>query len=184
MQVQIEASDLEGVRILRPYTHEDHRGQYVMLYNKQQFQQHDINLNFVEDDISISHRNVIRGVHGDKRTWKLISCLHGRFYLIVANNNPESNQYRQWRSFMLSDRNRMQVLVPPLFGNGHLVLSETAIFHYKQSAYYNPDHQFTIRWNDPDFNFWWPTKEPILSRRDEEGDTTLINANQAIQTSS
>jgi dTDP-4-dehydrorhamnose 3,5-epimerase len=61
------------------------------------------------------------------------------------------------------------VLVPPMHGNGHLVMSETAIFHYKQTTYYNPKGQFTYPWNDPRLNIWWPTKTPILSRRDEEG---------------
>jgi dTDP-4-dehydrorhamnose 3,5-epimerase len=70
---------------------------------------------------------------------------------------------------VLSDRNRHQVLVPPKYGNGHLVLSERAIFQYKQSTYYDPTRQFTYMWNDPKFNIWWPVKEPILSRRDEVG---------------
>ena len=72
-------------------------------------------------------------------------------------------------SFTLSDKNRHQVIIPPKFGNGHLVLSSMAIFHYKQNTYYNPEGQFTITWNDPEYNFWWPVKKPILSRRDEYG---------------
>jgi len=58
------------------------------------------------------------------------------------------------------------VLVPPKFGNGHLVLSELAIFHYKQSTYYNRADQFTLLWNDPKLDIWWPISNPILSRRD------------------
>jgi len=67
----------------------------------------------------------------------------------------------------LSDQNRLQVLVPPKFGNGHLVLNEQAIFHYKQSTNYNFAGQFTLSWNDPELNIWWPIKNPIVSRRDE-----------------
>jgi dTDP-4-dehydrorhamnose 3,5-epimerase len=64
----------------------------------------------------------------------------------------------------------MQVLIPPKHGNGHLVLSETSIFHYKQSTYYDPAGQFTYRWNEPRFNIWWPVRDPILSMRDERGE--------------
>jgi dTDP-4-dehydrorhamnose 3,5-epimerase len=69
----------------------------------------------------------------------------------------------------LSDSNRHQVLIPPKHGNGHVVLSETAIFHYKQNTYYNPKGQFTYIWNDPQLKIWWPIKNPLLSQRDELG---------------
>ena len=83
-----------------------------------------------------------------------------------VNNDKNSSQYMKWEAFTLSESNRHQILVPPKFGNGHLVLSEKAIFHYKQSTYYNRDGQFTILWDDPDWKFWWPSKNPILSMRD------------------
>ena len=86
---------------------------------------------------------------------------------MVVNNDPESLEYRQWQSFVLSDTNRLQVFVPPNFGIGHLVLSDGAIFHYKQSTYYHRDNQFTLMWNDPTLNIWWPVTQPILSRRDQ-----------------
>lgn len=126
-------------------------------------------MKFVQDDISVSTKHVLRGIHGDAETWKLITCLEGRFYLVVINNDKESDQFRKWESFVLSEGNRMQILVPPKFGNGHLVLSERTMFHYKQNTNYNPVGQFTIIWNDPEYGMWWPTKNPILSRRDEVG---------------
>jgi len=86
--------------------------------------------------------------------------------LIIVNNDKSSSQYKKFTSFTLSDKNRSQVLIPPKFGNGHLVLTESAIFHYKQSSQYNRESQFTIKWDDPDFNLWWPIKNPILSERD------------------
>ena len=117
----------------------------------------------------MSSNNVLRGIHGDRETWKLISCLEGKFYLVVVNNDENSPQYKQWESFTLSEQNRIQILVPPNFGNGHLVISERTIFHYKQNTYYDPKGQFTIRWNDPEYNIWWPIRNPILSQRDEVG---------------
>lgn len=166
--MDIVKSKLDGVLVITPPTiFEDFRGTYVETYNERLYADAGIDVTFVQDDISISSRHVLRGIHGDSKTWKLISCLHGKFYLVVLNWDQESPQYRQWDSFVLSDSNRLQVLVPPKFGNGHLVLSDQAIFHYKQSTYYNRAGQFTCAWNDPALNIWWPVKQPIVSRRDE-----------------
>lgn len=165
----IEKTKLNGVLRLRIEGFEDHRGEYVELYNRQYYQAEGMDIDFVEDDISIATRGVIKGIHGDPVTWKLISCLHGKFYLVVVNYDKDSSQFGKWESFVLSESNKQQILVPPKFGNGHLCLSEKSIFHYKQSQYYEPSRQFTIKWNDPEFKIWWPIKDPILSRRDEFG---------------
>lgn len=167
--MQVQKTKLDGVLRIMPAVFEDFRGQYIEIYNDQLYKTHGIEQKFVQDDISVSSYNVLRGIHGDAETWKLVSCLHGKFYLVVVNNDPTSPQFKQWESFVLSDSNREQILVPPLHGNGHLVLSREAIFHYKQTTYYNPKGQFTIKWNAPEFDFWWPVKTPLLSRRDEVG---------------
>lgn len=159
---------LEGVQLIGPPTiFEDFRGSYVETYNEKLYHEAGVTTRFVQDDISVSSRHVLRGIHGDQNTWKLISCLHGKFYLVVVNWDKDSPQFGQWDSFVLSDQNRLQVLVPPKFGNGHLVLSDQAIFHYKQSTYYNRAGQFTLLWNDPKLGIWWPVKHPIVSRRDQ-----------------
>jgi dTDP-4-dehydrorhamnose 3,5-epimerase len=167
--MDIFKTKLDKVMLVKPDTFEDHRGDYVETYNERLYLEHGIDVRFIQDDISVSTRNVLRGIHGDDETWKLVSCLWGKFYLVVVNCDRSSDRFGVWQSFVLSDRNRHQVLIPPKHGNGHLVLSDSAIFHYKQSTYYNPARQFTFRWNDPTLNIWWPAKEPILSRRDEMG---------------
>ena len=164
--MEITESQLEGVFIIKPPTiFEDFRGTYVELYNEKLYKEN-FPVDFTQDDISTSYKNVLRGIHGDSTTWKLVSCLYGSFYLVVVNNKPDTKQYRQWTSVTLSDKNRLQVLIPPGFGNGHLVLTDTAIFHYKQSSYYDRSTQFTISWNDPNLNIYWPISDPILSSRD------------------
>ena len=166
--MKIETTELDGVlKVTPPTNFEDFRGSYVELYNKNLYREAGINQEFIQDDISTSRKHVLRGIHGDSTTWKLISCLHGTFYLVVINNNHDSPQYKRWQGFTLNDRNRLQILVPPLFGNGHVVLSETAIFYYKQTTEYDRAGQFTILWNDPEYGIWWPVKTPILSTRDE-----------------
>jgi dTDP-4-dehydrorhamnose 3,5-epimerase len=165
--MEVNKTKLDGVLLIKPPTvFEDFRGTYVELYNEELYKESGVAVNFIQDDISVSSRHVLRGVHGDAKTWKLISCLHGKFYLMVINWDEHSPQYHQWEAFTLSDENRLQVLIPPKFGNGHVVLSEVAIFHYKQSSYYNRAGQFTILWNDPSLHMWWPVKNPILSVRD------------------
>ena len=159
---------LDGVLLIKPPTmFEDFRGTYVETYNQKLYHAAGITVPFVQDDISTSTRHVLRGIHGDAETWKLVSCMHGKFYLVVLNHDQNSPQYGKWEGFTLSDTNRLQVLIPPLFGNGHVVLSETAIFHYKQNTDYNRAGQFTVAWNDPQFKIWWPIANPIVSQRDQ-----------------
>lgn len=166
--LKVEPTSLDGVlRITPPTIHEDFRGFYVETYNREIYYRAGITVEFTQDDISISRRHVLRGIHGDQKTWKLVSCLSGQFYLVVINWDPKSAQYRKWEAFTLSEHNRFQILIPPKFGNGHLVMTDLAIFHYKQSTSYDRESQFTIRWNDPDLNMRWPVHEPILSERDQ-----------------
>lgn len=166
--LKTDKTELDGVLLITPPTiFEDPRGFYVETYNREIYRAAGITVDFVQDDISVSHRHVLRGIHGDQKTWKLVSCPSGQFYLVVINWDPQSPQYRKWQGFTLSEYNRLQVLIPPRFGNGHVVMTERAIFHYKQNIYYDRPGQFTILWNDPELNIWWPVKEPILLRRDE-----------------
>ncbi|OGN87273.1 MAG: dTDP-4-dehydrorhamnose 3,5-epimerase [Chloroflexi bacterium RBG_13_46_14] len=163
----INKTKLDGVLLIEPPSvFHDFRGTYVETYNEEQYKAAGINVDFIQDDISVSRKNVLRGIHGDPVTWKLVSCFYGKFYLVVVNWDKASPQFGEWVSFELSDENRLQVLIPPNFGNGHIVLSDIAIFHYKQSTYYDRARQFTILWNDPKLNIRWPVNNPILSKRD------------------
>jgi len=165
--MEVTKGKLDGVVVIKPPTiFEDFRGTYVETYNQEIYREAGITVDFVQDDISVSTQHVLRGIHGDRETWKLISCLSGKFYLVVVNWDSASPQYGQWEAFTLSEQNRLQVLVPPKFGNGHVVLSEQAIFHYKQSSYYDRAGQFTLIWNDPQLKIWWPIERPIVSQRD------------------
>lgn len=165
--MQVFETELESVLLIKLDVFEDFRGEYIEIYNEDLYKENGINVKFIQDDISVSSKHVLRGIHGDDTTWKLISCLYGKFYLVVVNLDKNSNKFRKWQSFVLSDKNRQQVLVPPKYGNAHLVLSKRAIFHYKQSTYYDRSKQFTYKWDDPKLNIWWPLKTPIASQRDE-----------------
>lgn len=165
--MKVENTKLKGVLLITPPTiFEDFRGTYVEIYNEALYKDLGVRDAFVQDDISVSRKDVLRGIHGDDETWKLISCLQGAFFFVVVNNDPESEQYREHVTVTLSDRNRIQVLVPPKFGNGHLVLTDQAIFHYKQTTQYSREKQFTLKWDDEAFGIAWPITQPILSQRD------------------
>ena len=163
--IHVKDTTLDGVKVITLSPFEDFRGEYIEIWNKEHYKVLG-DIHFIQDDISVSTRNVLRGIHGDSKTCKLISCLYGKFYLVVVNCDPGSPEFGKWEGFTLSDNNRLQVLVPPKHGNAHLVLSDKAIFHYKQNTYYDRASQFTYKWNDERVNIWWPISNPILSQRD------------------
>ena len=103
----------------------------------------------------MSKKNVLRGLHGDDKTTKLVSVLNGSVYSILADNRKDSPTYKQWQAFTLSASNMNQLYIPAGIGNSMLALED--------------GRQFTIKWNDPEWNFWWPIKNPILSVRDTKG---------------
>ncbi len=167
--IEISQSTLPGVLKIKRKITTDHRGHYGEIYNRQVYFANGITVEFVEQDCSSSRQNVLRGLHGDSKTWKLITCLYGEIYLVVLNYNPASEHFGKWEAFTLTSENQLQILVPPRHCNGHLIVSEHALFHYNQSEYYSgPEIQNVICWNDPRFNIKWPTQNPILSKRDTE----------------
>lgn len=153
------------VKIYQPDSFEDYRGELYTLFKQEEHE-----LVFNHDKVSVSRQNVLRGLHGDSKSWKLITCLSGVVYLVVVDNRPESPNYLKWDSIVLSENNRKQVLVPPMFANGHLVLSPQAVFFYKWAYpgdYPDVKDQFTLKWNNSKINIHWPIDNPILSNRDK-----------------
>jgi dTDP-4-dehydrorhamnose 3,5-epimerase len=169
--MKIESSKtISDLRIISLEVFHDFRGDYVETFNLDKYDFRDNagkEIVFVEDDISVSKKSVLRGLHGDPKTWKLVQCLFGKFFYVVADMRKDSSSYLKWEGFTLSDADRKQILVPAGCANGHLVLSEQCIFSYKQSQYYaEKKDQFVVRWDDPKLKIDWPDKKPILSERD------------------
>ena len=156
---------INGVVVREQKAFTDYRGD---LYTT--WKDGDFDLNFNHDKVSTSRKNVLRGIHGDNKSWKLVTCLYGEIYFVLVDNRESSDTFIQWESMILSDRNRKQVLIPPGVGNGFLVLSDHSVFHYKWSyegEYADVNEQFTIKWNDPMIGIDWPISNPILSKRDK-----------------
>lgn len=118
---------------------------------------------------SKSYKGVLRGLHYDNKTWKLVQAVVGEIYLVVLDVRPNSSTYGVWESFIISERERNQVLVPPGFANGHYALTD-CMFHYNlfyKDKYVDTEEQGVIKWNDPIFNIEWPTNNPTLQKRDK-----------------
>jgi dTDP-4-dehydrorhamnose 3,5-epimerase len=128
-------------------------------------------MSFNHDKVASSNKNVLRGLHTDK-SWKLITCLYGKIQLVVVNFDKKSPEYLSWTDFILDadNKEKLSILVPPGFLNGHLVLSDKAIFHYKwsyQGEYPDVKDQTSVCWSDPKIGINWLSDNPILSERDK-----------------
>ena len=169
-KVEIKESEvLPEVKIIKPTSWFDYRGEMWSTWDKEW----DVLPSGMEWTISKftrSRKNVFRGLHGDSVTWKNITCVWGEIYLVVVDNRPESVNYLEWDSFIISERNHLSVLVPSNFLNGHLCLSEECLFHYTQAYpndYVDWQDQDKLKWNDERIGIEWPIKNPILNWRDK-----------------
>lgn len=154
------------VQIIERDKFTDFRGEFSEIYNKEIYIKHGIKIDFITDSISYSNKNVLRGLHGDFNTWKLMTCVDGKIFIIIVNNIDADPNFKQWISLELSKTQNNSLILPPGYGVGYYVKSEKAAVHYKQSTIYKKNQQFTIKWNDANYSFKWPVKDPILSERD------------------
>lgn len=118
---------------------------------------------------SRSYKNVLRGLHYDNKTWKLVQAVVGDIYLVVLDMREKSQTYGEWESFIITERLRNQVLVPPGFANGHYALTD-CIFHYNlfyNGSYVDVPEQSVVKWNDPEYQIQWPVENPVLQNRDK-----------------
>jgi len=165
-----ESKIIEGLQVISPEVFRDQRGEFFETFNTREYSFADENgekIEFLEDDVSVSKRSVLRGLHGDSNTWKLVQCLVGQLFYVVVDMRENSKTYKKVETIELNETNRNQLLIPAGCANGHLVLSEKAVLSYKQSQFYSGQkNQYTVRWNDPSLQIDWPVEAPILSDRD------------------
>lgn len=157
----------------QPSVYREYRGEIWTTYHTHSHPvmnqiHYDINELNVHGRFSKSYKNVLRGLHWDTKTWKLVQAIVGDIYLVVLDMRDSSATYGEWESFIITESLRNQVLVPPGFANGHYALTD-CVFHY--NMFYNGefndvDKQFVVKWNDPKFKIEWPTDNPILQKRD------------------
>ena len=165
------SSIIPDVMIIKPSVFWDSRGNIYTSFNEDFYDEFlPAKLDFKHDKFALSKHNVLRGLHGDNKTWKLVSCVFGEIYEVVVDMRPESSTYMKWDAFELKADDYKQVLIPPNFVNGYYVKSEEAVFHYKlayDGNYIDAEEQMTFVWNDKQIGIDWPCTEPILQSRDK-----------------
>jgi dTDP-4-dehydrorhamnose 3,5-epimerase len=165
-----ESKLLKGVIIIRPSVSSDIRGSIWTSFLKGEIDKLlPIGLNFKHDKFSESTYNVLRGIHGDNKSWKLVTSVYGEIQQVVVDCREHSHTYLQWEKFVINKENQQLILIPPNMGNAYYVSSKNAVYHYKlayEGDYIDANEQFTCAWNDASINIDWPTDNPILSDRD------------------
>jgi len=167
--MKVIESGLPGVLIVEPVVHTDSRGTFFESYSRKIFEAACIADEFVQDNHSISAKNVLRGLHyqaGGQQA-KLVRVGRGEVFDVAVDIRPESPRFGRWVGVRLSEENRRQLYIPGGFAHGFVVLSETADFLYKCSSYYSPGDERGLAWDDPDIGIEWPVSAPILSEKDQ-----------------
>lgn len=169
--MQLQSTKLKGVKLIKPELHRDARGFLKESFSLRRYQALlDIQLDFVQDNISASKQGVLRGLHFQKHRpqGKLVMVTEGVIFDVVADINPSSSTFGQYVGCELSAENHLQLWVPPGYAHGFCVLSESAQVLYKCTDYYDPEDQGGVAWNCPTLAIDWPIKSPILSAKDAE----------------
>jgi dTDP-4-dehydrorhamnose 3,5-epimerase len=167
------------VVLLEPKVFGDERGFFYESYNKRTLESLlNRELNFVQDNHSLSAKNVLRGLHYQikQSQGKLVRVIQGEIFDVAVDLRRSSKTFGEWVGEILSSANKRQLWVPEGFAHGFLVLSETAEVLYKTTDYYAPEHERVVLWSDPDVGIDWPIKSlPILAKRDAEGSLLRTN---------
>jgi len=141
------------------------------LWNQRRYREGGLAADFVQDNLSLSRRGALRGLHfqSPNPQGKLVEILDGEVFDVVVDLRRSSPTFARWHGLTLSAENKRQFYVPPGFAHGFVVVSETALFHYKCTEFYSPKDEQTLSWNDPEVAVQWPISEPLLSAKDTKG---------------
>ena len=166
--MKITSCDLAGLRLITPAVFGDHRGFFLESWNQQRYREAGIPLDFVQDNFSLSARGTLRGLHFQNPMvqGKLVSVWQGEVWDVAVDIRRQSPTFGRWFGVTLSAENKLQLYVPPGFAHGFVVMSESALFHYKCTDGYSPKDELGFRWDDPAIGIPWPVSHPILSPRD------------------
>lgn len=164
---EVENTKIPGVLVLQPRVFRDTRGFFFESWRQKDYKELGISEDLIQDDISFSRQNVLRGLHVHRQQGQLLTVLCGKIFDVVVDVRENSPTYNQFVTFELSAETPQQIYMPPGTAHGFCVLSETALLHYKCSAYYDPKAEEGIRWDDPTLGIPWPVKAPVLSARDQ-----------------
>ena len=173
---------LNGIKLMKLNIHKDNRGIFYEIYNKKQFNKFGIRENFVQDNISISKKNVLRGMHYTikKPQSQILTVLEGEIFDCLVDLRKKSKFFGKCFSFYLNAKKNNQIYMPAGLAHGFCVLSNQAILHYNTSRVYDPNDEGGLIWDDKKINISWPIKKPIISLKDKNfySLNEIINLNQ------
>ena len=169
--MEIQETKLKDVLIITPKVFKDDRGYFLESFRKKIFAERGIELDFVQDNISRSKKNTVRGLHyqaGEFAQGKLCQVVYGRVLDVAVDIRFGSPTFGKYAATELSEENHEQLWIPPGFAHGFSVLSEFAVFYYKCTNYYNKNSERAIVFNDNELNIDWNIADPVVSEKDLE----------------
>lgn len=167
---------IRDLYIIEPKVFGDNRGYFMESYNKKDFFDAGLTMEFVQDNESKSKKGVLRGLHFQTKhtQGKLVRVTEGAVFDVAVDLRKGSPTYGQWEGILLTSENKKQFYVPEGLAHGFLVLSDTAVFNYKCTDFYAPEYDGGVLWNDPDIGIEWPLdgiEEILLSEKDKNQKT-------------
>ena len=170
--MQVIKTAIPDVKIIEPRVFGDERGFFLETFRTDWFKKECADVDFVQDNHSKSRQGILRGLHYqmEQTQGKLVRVVSGEVYDVAVDMRKDSPTYGKWVGVILSAENKRQLWVPPGFAHGFLVTSDIADFVYRCTDYYAPEHERTIRYDDPELDIDWPLAEPLqLSEKDQAG---------------
>ena len=170
--MQVKKTEFDGLLILQPKIFKDERGLFFESWNESVFKSLGINISFIQDNQSVSKKNVLRGLHFQNYPdgqGKLVRVSKGSALDVVLDLRKDSKTFGKHFKYKLSDQNSTMIWIPQGFAHGFIALEENTVFQYKCDALYNPESEECIAWNDPSLGIDWGINNPIVSSKDQEG---------------
>lgn len=170
--MEIIQTKLKGVVVFKPKVFEDARGYFLESYNRQVFEAAGVDVEFVQDNQSLSQKGVLRGLHFQNpphAQGKLVRVITGGVFDVAVDIRKDSETYGQWYGLDLTEENKWMMYIPPGFAHGFVTLRDNTIFSYKCSNFYNKASEDCLLWNDPEIGITWNTTDPLLSEKDLQG---------------
>jgi dTDP-4-dehydrorhamnose 3,5-epimerase len=170
--MNVTETRLPGVLLIEAKRFHDERGYFLESWNERRYREAGIPGPFVQDNVSLSRKGVLRGLHYQREPHgqgKLVSVLRGEVFDVAVDLRAGSETFRQWVGVTLSAEDGRQLYIPEGFAHGFVVTREEAILAYKCTDVYHPETEETIRWDDPEIAIEWPVEQPILSEKDRQG---------------
>ena len=165
-------TDIKDLILIKPKNFKDERGIFFESFNKKKFNKVIKNIDFVQDNVSITKSGVFRGFHYQrppKAQAKLVQVIQGSILDIVIDLRKSSSTFKKSFQVVLSDDNQKQLFIPEGFAHGFLTISKFSKVNYKTSDFYYPEYESTIIWNEPELGINLNIDKPILSKRDQMG---------------